>query len=56
MVETTYTVPNCPATKLAHPLALLSDSHNCDLQPILDSLRSHSPALILAGAHLWCGR
>lgn len=47
MVETTYNVPNCPATKLAHPLALLSDSHNCDPQPILDSLRAHTPALIL---------
>lgn len=42
MVETTYTVPNCPAT-----FALLTDSHNCDPQPILDSLASHHPALIL---------
>lgn len=46
-VETTYTVPNCPATKLAHPLALLSDSHNTDPQPILSSLRSRRPSLIL---------
>lgn len=47
MVETTYTVPNCPATKLAHPLALLTDSHNTNPTPILESLRAHTPALIL---------
>lgn len=46
-VETTYNVPNCPATKLAHPLALLADSHNTNPTPILESLRAHSPALIL---------
>ena len=41
-IETTYTVPNCPAT-----FALLADSHNTNPAPILRSLRTHSPALIL---------
>ena len=40
-IETTYKLPNCPAS-----LALLSDLHNTDPAPILSSLRSRRPSLI----------
>lgn len=41
MVETHYHIPGAPW------LALLTDSHNCPPAPILSSLRSRSPGIIL---------
>ena len=42
MVETTYHISGCPCN-----LALLADSHDRPADPILSSLRSHHPDLIL---------
>lgn len=40
-IDTTYKLPSCPAS-----LALLSDLHNADPDPVLSSLRAHAPSLI----------
>ena len=42
MVETKYTVPSCPVSA-----ALVTDSHNRIVEPVLDSLRKKRPELIL---------
>ena len=49
MVETSYHVPACPVTA-----ALLADTHNQDMDTVLESLRRHPPELILlAGDFLY---
>ena len=50
-IETTYKIPGAPR------LALLSDLHNADPAPVLQSLRSHRPDIIaITGDILYGGR
>ena len=49
MVETCYNIPACPVYA-----ALLADTHNQNMDTVLESLRRHRPELILlAGDFLY---